>query len=123
MHSDQLNDIVNKYNKTYHSRIKTKPFYLKRSTYTDFKNSKEDLKFRIGVNSNKLNDTVNKYNNTYHSRIKIKPDYVKCSKYIDFNKENNKEDPKFRIGVPVKTSKYKSVLQEVAFQIILEMFL
>ena len=87
------------------------------------KNSKEDLKFRIGVNSNKLNDTVNKYNNTYHSRIKIKPDYVKCSKYIDFNKENNKEDPKFRISVPVRTSKYKSVLQEVTFQIILEMFL
>ena len=41
--------------------------------------------------------TVNKYNNTY-STIKMKPVDVESSRYIDFNKENNKEDPKFKVG-------------------------
>ena len=47
---DQLDDIVNKYNKTYHSTIKTKPVDIKPSTYIE--SSKEinnkDPKFKIG---------------------------------------------------------------------------
>ena len=55
----------------------------------------------------KLEKIVNKYNNTYHRTIKMKPVDVKPSIYIDFNKENNKEDPKFKIGDHLRTSKYK----------------
>ena len=47
---DKLDDIVNKYNKTYHGTIKMKPVDIKSSTYTD--SSKEindkDPKFKIG---------------------------------------------------------------------------
>ena len=46
----------------------------------------------------KLADIVNKYNNSYHSTIKIKSVDVKLSTYIDFKKENNKKDPKFKVG-------------------------
>ena len=34
---------------------------------------------------------------------------VKLSMYIDLNKENNKEDPKFKVGDHVRISKYKSI--------------
>ena len=47
---DKLGDIVNKYNNTYHSRIKMKPVDVKSSTYID--SSKEindkDPKFKVG---------------------------------------------------------------------------
>ena len=47
---DILDDIVNKYNNTYHITIKMKPFDVKSSTYID--SSKEindkDPKFKIG---------------------------------------------------------------------------
>ena len=33
---DKLDDIVNKYNNTYHSSIKTKPVDVKSNTYSDF---------------------------------------------------------------------------------------
>ena len=33
---DKLDDIVNKYNNTYHSTIKMKPVYVKPNTYIDF---------------------------------------------------------------------------------------
>ena len=56
----------------------------------------------------KLDDIVNKYNNTYHSIIKIKLIDVRSSTYIYFDKKNNKEDPKFKVGHHVRTSKYKS---------------
>ena len=52
----------------------------------------------------KLDEPVNKYNNTYNRAIKIK-----SSMYIDFNKENYKEDPKFKIDGNVRISKYKNV--------------
>ena len=49
MHIDKLDDIVNKYNNTYHCTIKMKPVDVKSSTYIDC--SKEinyqDLKFKI----------------------------------------------------------------------------
>ena len=54
----------------------------------------------------KLADIVNKYNNTYHRTIKIKPVDVKSSTYIDFNKENYKEDHKFKVGDHVRILKY-----------------
>ena len=37
----------------------------------------------------------------------MKPVNVKLSIYIDFNKENNKEDPKFKVGDQVRISKHK----------------
>ena len=47
---DRLDDIVNKYNNTYHNTIKIKPVDVKSNTYIDF--SKEidnkDPKFKIG---------------------------------------------------------------------------
>ena len=47
---DKLDDIVNKYNNTYHSTIKTKPVDVKSNTYID--SSKEinnkNPKFKIG---------------------------------------------------------------------------
>ena len=33
---DKLDDIVNKYNNTYHSTIKMKPVHVKPNTYVDF---------------------------------------------------------------------------------------
>ena len=39
----------------------------------------------------------------------MKPVDVKSSTYIDFNKENNKQDPKFKVGDHVRISKYKNV--------------
>ena len=49
VHIDKLDDIINKYNNTYHSTIKVKPVDIKPSTYID--SSKEindkDPKFKI----------------------------------------------------------------------------
>ena len=59
---DKLDDIVNKYNKTYQNRIKMKPGDLKLSAYIDFSKeiNEKDPKFKIG-------DTVkiSKYKNTF----------------------------------------------------------
>ena len=49
---------------------------------------------------------VNKYSNTCHSTIRVKPVDVKPSTHIDFNKENSKEDRKFKVGDYVRISKY-----------------
>ena len=48
----------------------------------------------------KLDDIVNKYNNKYHSTIKMK--LVNSSTCINFDKENNKEDPKFKVNNHVR---------------------
>ena len=47
---DKLDDIVNKYNNTYHSTIKMKPIDVKWSTYIDSSEeiNNKDLKFKIG---------------------------------------------------------------------------
>ena len=46
---DKLDDIVNKYNNTYHRTIKMKPADVKASLYTDFnkENNKEDPKLKV----------------------------------------------------------------------------
>ena len=44
---DKLDDIVNKYNNTYHSIIKTRPLDIKSSTYISNEISDEDPKFKI----------------------------------------------------------------------------
>ena len=47
---NKLNDMVNKYNNTYHRTIKMKPVDVKSSASVDFdkKNNKEDPKFKVG---------------------------------------------------------------------------
>ena len=50
---------------------------------------------------------ISKCSNAYHSTIKMKPIDVKSSTYIDFNKENNKKDPKLKVGDHVRITKYK----------------
>ena len=49
MYIDKLDDIANKYNNTYHSRIKMKPADLKSNTYIDSSKEGNDknLKFKI----------------------------------------------------------------------------
>ena len=49
---DKLDDIVNKYNNTYHSTIKMKPADAKSNTYIDSGKEVDDknLKFKIGDN-------------------------------------------------------------------------
>ena len=50
---DELHDIVNKYNNTYHRTIKMKPVDVKQCTYIDFSQEviDEDLIFKIGDTS------------------------------------------------------------------------
>ena len=50
----------------------------------------------------KLEDIVNECNNTYHRAIKMKPIDVKDNAYIDFGKDVNDNDPKFKVGDPVR---------------------
>ena len=56
-----------------------------------------------------LDDIVNKCNNTVHRTIKMKPFDVKDNTYVDSKKEVNNEDPKFKVGDHVRTSKYKNI--------------
>ena len=56
-----------------------------------------------------LDDLVNKYNNTVHRTIDMKPIDVKDNTYVDSKKEVNDKDPKFNVGDPAKTSKYKYI--------------
>ena len=50
MYSDKLDDIVNKYNNTYHRTIKMKPVDVKSSTYIDSNKeiNNKDPKFKVG---------------------------------------------------------------------------
>ena len=61
------------------------------------------------VYAGKLHYIVSKCNNTYHSTITMKPVDVKSTTYIKFNKENNKENSKFKVGDQVRISKYKNI--------------
>ena len=57
----------------------------------------------------KLDDIVDEYNNTYHTTIKMKPIDVKDNTYINAGKEIDNKDPKFKVGVHVRMSKYKNI--------------
>ena len=71
----------------------------------------------------KVDDIVNKYNNTHHRTIKIKHVNVERSIYIDFNKENDKENPKFKVSDNVRISKYKNIFANFTLKIGLKKFL
>ena len=60
----------------------------------------------------KLDDIVDEYNNTYHTTIKIKPINVKDNSYINTDIEINNNDPKFKVGDHVRTSKYKNIFSK-----------
>ena len=71
----------------------------------------------ISKNVDKLDDIVNKYKNTYHRTIKMKPADLNSSICIDFNKENNKEDSKFKVGDHVRISNYKNIFAKGYVQV------
>ena len=56
----------------------------------------------------KKHNMVNKNNHICHWIIKIKPNDVKSSTYIGFDVENNDTDIKFKVGNPLRISKYKN---------------
>ena len=58
----------------------------------------------------KLDDIVNEYYNTYHRTIKMKP--IEDNTYINIDKDVNDNDPKFKVGDPVRISKDRNVLAE-----------
>ena len=71
--------------------------------------------------------------NTYHRTIKMKPVDVKDNTFIGSmklhstelhsNKEVNDKDPKFKVGDPVRISKYKHIFAKLCTQISLKKFL
>ena len=56
-----------------------------------------------------LDDIVNNYNNTIHRTIKMKPIDVTDDSFAECNEEWNKRNPKFKVGDPVRNSKYKNI--------------
>ena len=60
----------------------------------------------------KLADIINEYNNTSHSTIKMKSVNVNSSTYTEFDRQNNKKDPKFKVGDHVRISKYKNIFEK-----------
>ena len=61
-----------------------------------------------------LYDIVNKYNNnTVHKTIKMKPIDITNDSYAEYNENPNKKDPKFKVGVYVRISKYKNIFAKV----------
>ena len=50
VYTDKLDEIVNKYNNTYHRTINTKPIDAKKKTYIDFnkENNKDGPKVKVG---------------------------------------------------------------------------
>ena len=59
---NKLDDIVNKYNNTYHRTIKMKPVDIKLSIYTEFnkENNKEGPRFKVGDHVR-----ISKYKNNF----------------------------------------------------------
>ena len=59
-----------------------------------------------------LDDIVKSYNNIIHNSIKMKPKDVKNNNLTEYIEEFNKKDPKFKIGHPVRISKYKNIFSK-----------
>ena len=74
---------------------------------------KKILKYMTSISKNeyidKLDDIANEYNNTKRRTIKMKSIDIKDNTYIDFGKEVNDNDPKFKVGDRVRTSKYRNI--------------
>ena len=62
MYINKLDDIVDKYNNTFHRTIKMKPFDVKSSAYIDYglENNDKDSKFKIGDHTR-----ISKYKNIF----------------------------------------------------------
>ena len=75
---DKLDDIINKYNNTYHRTIKIKSADVKSSTYLNSSKevNNEDLKFKIGDIIR-----ISKYKNIFCKRL--------CSKFLWLKKVKN----------------------------------
>ena len=56
-----------------------------------------------------IDDIVNKYNNTVHKSIKMKPIDVTSDSYTEYKNDSNEKDPKFKVGDPIRISKYKNI--------------
>ena len=66
MYINKLDDIVNKYNNTYHRTIKMKPVDISPSIFFDFnnENNNESPKFKVGRNLR-----ISKYKNIFAKRL------------------------------------------------------
>ena len=65
--------------------------------------------FQKDVYFDDLDGVVNKYNNTVHRTIKVKRINVTSDSYTEYNEDFNEKDPKFKVGYPVRISKYKNI--------------
>ena len=79
---------------------------LKNKIYKYMTNIEKNVYF------NDLIDIVKNYNNTIHTSIKMKPKDVKINNLTEYIEEFNKKDPKFKIGVHVRISKYKNIFSK-----------
>ena len=68
MYIDKLDNIVNKYNNTYHRTIKMKPVDVKNNTYIDSKVHDEDRKFK-GVDHVRISKYKKKVCERIHSKL------------------------------------------------------
>ena len=56
-----------------------------------------------------LDNIVDEYDNTHHKTIKIKLIDVKNDSFAKYNEESSERDPKLKVGVHVRISKYKNI--------------
>ena len=57
----------------------------------------------------KLGDIVSERDNIYHRTIKQKPADVNSSTSVDFGQENIEKDPKFKVAIHARISKYEGI--------------
>ena len=93
MHNEGKSDVTERFIRTLNNKIYKYMTSISKNVYID-----------------KLDDIS--CNKTYYITIKMKPTDVNPSMYIDFNKENNKTDPKFKVGDNVRISKYKNIFRK-----------
>ena len=56
-----------------------------------------------------MDHIVDEYNNTFHKTIRLKPIDIGDDSFAEYNEESNEKDPKFKVGVHVRISRYKIV--------------